>query len=395
MELSEQYLSFVSNRIHSLKQNLKNQKLPRLEQELLEGRIAYLKRLTNLPLLITIMNMSDQELEEIATKYGECTGDPKKFLIELFELEQLDALIRQPKHVTLEYIKEAIITDFDTMTTLIELQSRNFEYERKKQALYGIGLDGSISYLQLSHDEKNLHQHVEQIESAILDSSQNFDLETLKELRSYQTNRKKTLSIDFILKHQEKVEQNPKLRKLAKKLTKKGILGKIDKFLPFRKKREQQYLNAVLENYQNSNSLSALGIINQDITSMNEHQIRSLIKRIKKQTTYHRNKINEAQIKIKESKTHIFQKIKEYEALQEQDKKRFMELLATKINYLPRIFQDQIWNEPNFKESLIRLACYMEEKSLVEQLKLPTQSKTEIFAQLSAEKPKTYCKQAA
>ena len=395
MELSENYLSFVINRIHSLKQSLENQKLSKLEQELIEGKIAYLKRLTDLPLLMAIINMSSQELDEIVAKYGNHSGDPKKFLIGLFELEQLDALIRQPKHVTLEYIKEAIITDFNTMTTLIELQNRNFEYERKKQALYGIGLDGSISYLQLTHDERILHQHEEHIESAILDSSQNFDLETLKELHSYQTNRKKPLSIDFILRHQEKVEQNPKLRKLAKKLTKKGILGKIDKFLPFRKKRERQYLNAVLENYQNSNSLSALGITNQDITSMNEHQIRSLIKRIKKQTTYHRNKINEAQIKIKESKTHIFQKIKEYEALQEQDKKRFMELLATKINYLPRIFQDQIWNEPNFKESLIRLACYMEEKSLVEQLKLPAQSKTEIFTQLSAEKPKTYCKQAA
>lgn len=395
MELSKHYLSFVAERIHSLKQKLENQGLSSLEQEFIEGKIEYLKRLTDLPLLMAITNMSSQELEVITSKFGENNGDPKKFLIQLFELDKLDMLIKQPKHVTLEYLKEAIISDFNMMATLIELQSKNFEYERKKQALYGIGLDGSISYLQLSHDEKNLHQHKEQIDKAILEASQNFDLETLKELHNYQINRNKPLSIEFILKHQEKIEQNPKLRKLAKRLTRKGILGKIDQILPFRKQREQKYLDAVLENYHNSNSLSALRISNQDITAMNEHQIRSLVKRIRKQTTYHKNKINEAQIRIKTSKALIFQKIKEYEALQEQDKKRFIELLATKTNYLPRMFQDQIWNEPNLKESLIRLACYMEEKSLIEQLNVPTQNKFEILAQVSTERPKTYFKKAA
>ncbi len=395
MELSEQYLSFVINRIHSLKQSLENQKLSKLEQELLEGKIAYLKRLTNLPLLMTIINMSSQKLDEIATKYGNYSGDPKEFLIGLFQLEQLDTLIRQPKHVTLEYIKEAIITDFDIMTTLIELQNRNFEYEGKKQALYGVGLDGSISYLQLSHDERMLHQHEEHIESAILDASKSFDLETLKELRNYQINRKKPLSIDFILKHKEKVEKDPKLKKITRRLTRKGILGKLDRLLPFRRKREQKYLNAILEDYKNNHSLSILGISNQDVTTMNDHQIRSLTKRIKKQTTYHRNKINEGKTRIKTSKMFIFQKVKEYENLQEQDKKRFMELLATKTNYLPKIFQDQIWNEPNLKESLIRLACYMEEKSLIEQLQVPMQNQFETLIQVSADQPKVYLKKVA
>lgn len=395
MELSNHYLSFVTERIESLKQRLENQDLSGLEREFIEGKIAYLKRLTDLPLLITITNMSNQELESIRNKYGNNNEDPKKFLIQLFELEKLDTLVKQPKHVTLEYLKEAIINDFHTMEALIELQNRNFEYERKKQALYGVGLNGNISYLQLSHDEKELGRHTEQIEGAILESSQDFDLETLKELRNYQTNRQKPLSIDFILKHQEKVEQNPKLRRVAKRLTRKGILGKIDKILPFRKKREQQFLDAVLENYRNSNSLAVLGIANQDVTTMNDHQIRSLIKRIKKQITYHRNKINEAQIRITTSKKLIFQKIKEYEVLQEQDKKRFMELLSTKTNYLPRMFQDQIWNEPNLKESLIRLACYIEEKSLIEELQTPMQNKFEILTQVSTERPKTYSKKAA
>ncbi len=395
MEISEHYLSFVVNRIQTLEMKLKTQTLSQLEKEFIQGKIAYLKKLTDLPLLIAINSMSGEELETIKNKYEKKNGNAKSFLLQLFGLEKLDTYIRQPKHVTLEYIKEAFLNDFDTMTTLLELQSRNFEYESRKQALYGVGLDGSISYLQLTHDEKNLQRHETQIENAISDASQNYNLETIKELRSYQMDRTKPLSIEFMLKHKDKVEQTPEMKKLAKRLTRKGILGKIDRILPFRKKREQKYLEAVLNSYENSHSLSALGITNQNITTMNEHQIRSLMKRIKKQSNYHRNKINEAKNSIKTAKAYILSQVKEYERLQAQDKEKFLKILSSKISYFPKMFQEQIWNEPNLKESLICFACYQEEKKLIEQLKLPNTNKAELLIQISPEQPKTYVKQVA
>ena len=137
MKTSEQYLSFVENRIKSLEAKLYNPSIANLEREFIEKKIRYLKKLTNLPLLLTINNLSDEELQVIQNKYGYSKDCAKTFLISLFELEPLAKFIEQPKTVTLGYMKEAIINDFDTMNSLIKLQSRNLEYENRKKNIMG------------------------------------------------------------------------------------------------------------------------------------------------------------------------------------------------------------------------------------------------------------------
>ena len=83
-------------------------------------------------------------------------GIAKTFLISLFELEPLAKFIEQPKTVTLGYMKEAIINDFDTMNSLIKLQSRNLEYENRKKTLWGPSSNEHITYIQLNKKEKNM-----------------------------------------------------------------------------------------------------------------------------------------------------------------------------------------------------------------------------------------------
>lgn len=390
MKKSKQYLSIVENHIQSLQSRLTSRSLLPLEREFIERKIMYLQSLKDLPLLVKIKNLSEPELAIIQKQYGVSKENAPTYLMRLFQLEKLDRFIRQPKIVPLEYMKEAIIEDFDSMNTLIELQSRNIEYERKKQKLYGNGLNNDISYAQLNYDHKRLNEREEQMEGAIEKANRDYDIETLKELQFY-SNHKKSLPSEFLQKHKNKVTGNAKFNRL----TNMGILGKLDKLIPFRKKREQAFLKAVLDSYKNDTALSTLGIKEQDIMNMNDHQMKSLGKRIKKQTTYHRNKIAHAKEEIKSAKTLILKQIKEYQSLQEQDKAKFMELLSTKTNFLPKMFREQIWNEPNLKESLILLACYKEEKALIEQLSAIVQNKTEISVELSSEKPKTFVKQVA
>lgn len=395
MKTSEQYLSFVENRIKSLEAKLYNPSIANLEREFIEKKIRYLKKLTNLPLLLTINNLSDEELQVIQNKYGYSKDCAKTFLISLFELEPLAKFIEQPKTVTLGYMKEAIINDFDTMNSLIKLQSRNLEYENRKKTLWGPSSNEHITYIQLYNEEKNMALQKQKLETAMEEAKQNYDYETLKELHTYQTNRQKPLSLDFILKHKNKVEINPEAKKLAARLTRKGILGKIDKFLPFRKRREQQYLDAVLNSYKNNKKFSTLGIVNQDITTMDEKQIISLMKQIQSQITYQLNKIAYTKNEIQKAKKLILNQIKKYEILQEQDKEKFMAILATKINFLPKMFKEQIWNEPDFKESLMRVACYQEEKMLIEQLSNSVQNKTDALLEISSEKTNTFVKRVA
>ena len=131
MKKSKQYLSIVDNHIQSLQSKLKSRTLLPLEREFTERKIMYLQSLKDLPLLIKIKNLSEPELAIIQKQYGVSKESAQTYLIRLFKLEKLDRFIRQPKIVPLEYMKEAIIEDFDSMSTLVELQSKNIEYERK------------------------------------------------------------------------------------------------------------------------------------------------------------------------------------------------------------------------------------------------------------------------
>ena len=128
---------------------------------------------------------------------------------------------------------------------------------------------------------------------------------------------------------------------------------------------------------------------------MNEEQIKFLLEQIQNQTIYHRNKMAYAKNEIQKAKNLIINQIRKYEVLQAQDKENFMAILATKTNFLPKMFKEQIWNEPDLKDSLMRVACYQEEKMLIEQLSNPVQNKTDILVEISSERPNIFVKTVA
>ena len=59
------------------------------------------------------------------------------------------------------------------------------------------------------------------------------------------------------------------------------------------------------------------------------------------------------------------EEIKYYETIKEEKKKSFISLLKSKTNFLPKLFSEQLWNEPNLKDSLIKVSCIEEEKTII------------------------------
>lgn len=399
MKKTEKYFSLVTDRIQELRLQLANPSISALEKEFVEEKIEYLRKLTDLPLLYNVINMPEEELQAIQEKYGYCDQD---FLIQLYGLEKIASFMKHSRTVPLQYLKEDMLGDYDVMAKLLELKEKNKQHEMQKQKLWGIELDGSMSYLQLRHDEINLGNRERKVEGAIKDAVANYNLDTLHELRDYQNDSAKPLTVDFILKHKDKVEKMPGMKKVVASLTRTGFLGKLSKLSPFRKQNERKFIDAVIESYKNSNSLAALGIKKQDVTEMDEEQINSLIMQIKRQANGRRKKIAEAKTNIKAAKDVILKHVRNYEALQKQDKKEFLELLSTETRFLPKIFQNQIWDEPNLKNELKRVACFQEESILLDKLNkahgepiLHIANNEENENVAVEEQPKVYTKKAA
>lgn len=396
----QQYYSYVTNRIQALRAKLSRPSTSALEKEFIESKIQYLRKLIDLPVLISIDHMTEDELQLVEKKYG--TRD-RDFIVQLFGLEKLDAFVQKKKIIPLQYMKEDMVKDPEAMAKLIELHEANWAYNNRKQALQGVGLHGNPSCQQASFDEKNLNLRSVKVENAIKDANENFNVETLNEVVFYSTHRAKPLSDKFITKHMSKVEKNPKMKKLADRLSGKGILGKLDKFLPGRREREKEFLNAVIDSYNSSKTLTTLCIKKKDIRAMDEKYINALVRVIGNQATKIRGEIYAKRLEIQSSRSSVLDELSVCERNQKLLKKEFMSILSTKTKFLPRMFQDQIWAEPNLKDTLKIADCFKEEKEIIEALNkmqkdpiVPLKVKVEnVQDNVTTEDAKTFTKKAA
>lgn len=396
----QQYYSYVTNRIQALRAKMSRPSTSALEKEFLESKMAYLRKLIDLPILISIDHMTEDELELVEKKYG--TRD-RDFIVSLFGLEKLDSFLKGNRIIPLQYMKEAMVQDPESMEKLIQLHEANWAYRNRIQALQGVGLHGNPSCQQASFDEKALNVHSVKVENAIKDAKENFNVETLKEVVFYSTHRAKPLSDKFIAKHISKIEKDPKMKLLSKRLSGKGLLGKIDKFLPGRREREKEFLNAVINNYNSSKTLTTLCIKKKDIRAMDEKYINALVRVIDKQSTKLRGDIYAKRLEIQSSRTSVVDELKTCEAARKGLKKEFMSILSTKTKFLPKIFQDQIWDEPDLRATLKIADCFKEEREIIDALNkmqkdpiVPLKVNVDnVEANVTTEDAKTYTKKAA
>lgn len=382
MKNTQKYFSLVSDRINDLQRELKDLqrkigqtssineiKRYQLEADFIKKKINYLNKIVNLPMLLLISNLSQEQVKEMQQEGKIPAGEGKDYLIKAFGLENLRAYISEPKIVSLYSIKDAFLDDFDAMSNLLAMNQRNLELANHRNRLYGIGLNGEVTYLQLSHDEKALNVEAAKVDKTVAKAQEDYNLETLKELSSLINNPNQKLSNDFILRHSKKVlATNPEMKKIIKKLTRKKLFGGLSRFFPTkRNKNEQKFMDAINSYYEQDTTLQELGIITGPLFNQSEIGLENLEEQIQRKCRSKKSTITAKRNHINLSRRETLRQIHEFEAEQKQVKKRFISLVSEKT-YFPKFFHDQLWNEPDLKSSLMQEACYLEEKKLIEEL---------------------------
>ncbi len=377
MKSVNQYFSVVTDRIEELQRKLEiaqhkkmSTKNPKLECEMLERKINYLRKLENLPLLFAIENLRAEDLRKLHLPQQLPEDCTKEQLIQLFHLEGLAKWTKSPKIVTLAYMKDAFMDDLDAMATLLDLNQRNFELRDQKQKLYGVGLDGSNSYLKISFDEKSLNRDENVLENAIREVEEKFSMSSLREVYCYMHNTQTKLPYEFIEKYQEQVvANNPEMAKTVKKLKRQKHFSWLNKILPLkRSKAEHTFMAEVLNYYNNNQAAKTLGISTINIFDSNEKELREFVKYTKKQITRKRDVIAFRRAQIEEARKEVLQNIKDCEAAQNQERDTFVNLIRSKMTFHPKRFEEQLWNEPNLRDSFLLEACYLEDNRITEKL---------------------------
>ncbi len=372
MNTQSGYFSIVSNRIDELRQELlqvnikvsglkrnkKEKKSYELEREFILRKISYLEKLINLPLFMYIDSLSNEDISRIQGK-GKVLS--KSDLINLFGLSEVSSNFRKSKIVTMAYIKDSFISDYDFMTTLLDLQRKGFDLSNRKNDLCSNRIFGFQSFKELSDAEVRLYNSSSALETKVGDLRHDYDVETLIEIYMYIKNPNMHLSEDFYKKHGSKIN-NPKCKhnKFSSFIR--------NKFNLKRSKSEETFLSSLVEAYKKDPNIRNLGLESIDFNTVTKASLKDLSRQVKKQTLLKQKEFAQRRKIISDSRTRT---LKEFQKCDEKKKKLFTSftfMLHSKSNYVPKIFEEQMWNEPDLKESLMREACYLEETRLTEEI---------------------------
>lgn len=371
-----QYYFIVSDRIREVENELSNllikyyndkdyevKEVLNLEIEIVREKLKYLKDIELLPLYAVLQSLSHIQIFEIETKKEISFKEVEHRL----GLDKVKEIMQRSKTTTLSYLKELFINDYSSMKYLIDLQSVNFMCNEKIRFLYN---NGENSIAQINIRERQLSRLEENTYKIIRDLEEDYNFNTLKEVNHYMRFCEEKLSREFVLKHQDKViKNNPKMEKVIKNLTRKEKFRFISRFFKSkRNKNEERFLNSVCEAYKSDVRLSSLGLSSSEDLLSNSNTIKKFIKKLNKQVSLKTNEIKKTREDINNIKSSVLSEIKYYEDLKEKKKKSFITLLKSKTNFLPKMFGEQLWNEPNLKNSLIKVSCLDEEKKLLEKL---------------------------
>lgn len=388
---AKKYFSLVTDRITMLQEELKSVQTQRLhsteidtirkcqlKEDFISAKINYLKKLEDLPLVILFSNLSDEQTKELQQEGKIPTGEDGSYLIKSLGLEKLSKFIQQPKIVTMSHIKDSFINDFDGMDEFLSMNQRNIEMMKKRDELQGTRLDGSLSYLKISHDERNLKNDNEKLEALISQSNEDFDLETLKEIAAISRNPNQKLPLDFILKHSQRVlAGNPLMEKTIKRLSRRKWFTWANKWLPKKANKDDiQFIEALNTYYNNHSIASELNVSSANLFDKDDVELEEFVEQIQTKCRIRKNQLSARKNQINISKKFVLKQIRNLFDEQAKLKEQFVALIRTKTSFLPKSFQDQIWNERDLKESCIREACYLEEKNLVTELTNLLQDKT-------------------
>lgn len=346
----------VQNKLQGLNRSSKSRKRYDLEKEFILRKISYLEKLINLPLFMFINNLSELEMSQIQETSN--TSISKSSLIQLFGLTEISRNFGKHKLMTLAYIKDSFIDDFDFMTTLLFLHKSNFDLSNRKIDLCSNNVFGFQSFKEISDLESKLNRSSKALETNIDEIKCDYDIDSLKEIHEYVKNPNKHLTEEFISKHSSKSARKPS--KFS------GFVRNI--FSLKRGKKEEAFLSDVIEAYKNDKKIRDLGLNSIDFNTVTKSSLKETSKRVRKQVLLKQREILEKGKEISESKKRTLREFQRCDAKKKSLFQVFTKMLHSKCSYVPKIFEDQMWNEPDLKESLMREACYLEEKDLIEKI---------------------------
>lgn len=382
MKKHSRYFFLVSDRILELKGELaaidaklsrmnKRDKKARkymLEKEFILKKISYLEKLVNLPLYMAISNLSTEELNHICSRAN--IPAEKNYLIHLLGLDSIAANFGKPKVMTMAYLKDSFIDDYDFMTNLLDLQEKNFDLNSRKMALFSDGVLGFRSFQDLSNSLVKVNRYEERLNQDLNQTLIDYDTDNLLEIFNYIKNPETKLSHEFILKHVDKVSNlSPEMGKLCGSVKRKGILGFFSKFFNFkRSKKEKAFMDALVEAYKKDDYLNLIGLESIDFSTVKKAELKDLSKKVKRQISLKQEETLKSKSNILENQKKTLKEVQRCDAKKDGYFRQFASMLHSKHNFVPKMFEEQMWNEPDLKENLMREACYLEENELISRL---------------------------
>jgi len=382
-----QYYSLVSDRISELENELESlmfdynnetdvrvRNCLELEISVIKEKIKYLKDIELLPMYVALYSFKNIKIFDKITK----EEVPFIEVQHRLGLDKVREVMSRSKVTTLSYLKELFINDYQSMKDLLDLQGVNFMCSERVRDLYN---NGENSIVQIGIRERQFSRLEVKTNLLISELERDYSFDTLKEINHYMRNDEEKLSVDFILKHQDKViSKYPEMAKMVKKLSSKDKFRFVTKFFKNkRNKNEEKFLNSVLEVYKNDNRLNSLGLSSSEDLLNNSNTIKKFIKKLNKKIASKKNDLNETRDNLSSARNSVMNEIRYYEALREDKKKSLISLLKSKTNFLPKMFGEQLWNEPCLKDSLIKVSCFDEENKLLDKISNSCTSSTQVI----------------
>lgn len=382
---NNRYCSLVSDRISELQKELSNLQVKankevnndilaklQLKMDVIRGKIKYLKSIELLPLYVSVSILKNAKIYDKVTNRYITFEDFQSRL----GLNNVREVMSRSKVTTLSYLKELFIDDYDSMYDLISLQNSNFILSEKIRTLYN---KGEKSIMMLGIKENKIIKLESKTNELIKDLESDYNIFTLKEINYLIRNSDVKLSREFILKHKDKVIlNNPEMVKVVKTLEFSDKFKFISKFFKSkRNKYEDKFISSVKDFYLNDNRLSNLGLSSNKNMLDSYSSIREFTNNLNAKINSKRNEFKILKDTVKKLRATTMSEINKCESNKEEKKKQFMDLLKSKTNFLPKLFQEQLWNEPELKSSMIKLSCIKEEKVLLDKINsynLPTVS---------------------
>lgn len=403
-----QYFSLVMDRITELKNELektelelsmakkekndKKIKILEMKKKFLNYKIQYLEKIKGLPFYLVVNELSSEQLRSIRSsigKLGLSLEETRAYLMEKLKLHEIPSLI---KHSDLSCLEQ--ISDYETIMRLITIQKKNGNYEQQKrdlqrellipielcypvayQVFESSGKTRPLCFYEIDHIKKRLAAYSTKLEQTMRIFYSDYSIETIKDIAFYLHHvDSEGLPKQFIEAHMERViSEFPEERASIKYLLQSG--EKRDFFKNFatkrKRKKEQEFLEAVVRSYGKDEVLSFFGIKITDLFALSKRELTDIIVKIEEIAKIKRAKIEILDQSIRIKQNEILNTARDYNLLQSNAKDQFSKIIYSEIKDFQNAWLHWLWQVPDLLEVFMKGHALAEVETLVECLKDP------------------------